>query len=76
MQNPLTLDLHLDLHLLPRDIRQREMDPTQRQLDAKPLDCGLGSRCGSFTFVHDLEASTKTLLDPIHREVDAKPNNL
>ena len=33
---------------------QIEKDPTQRQLDAKPLDYGLGSRSGSFAFVHDL----------------------
>ena len=59
----------------PRDARQTEMDPTQRQPDAKSLNCGLGSRSKSFAFVHDLKARTRTLLDSMHRKVDAKPNS-
>ena len=52
------------------------MDLIQRQFVVKPLDCGFGSKSRSFTFVHDLKADTRTLLDPMHREMDAKPNNL
>ena len=43
------------------DARQIEMDLIQWQLNAKALDCGLGYRFGSFSFIHDLEAGTKTL---------------
>ena len=57
-------------------MRQTEMDPTQRQLDAKSLDWDLESRFGSFAFVHDLKAGTKILLDFMHRKVNAKPGNL
>ena len=52
------------------------MNPIQKQLDAKPLDWGLGLGFGSFTFVHGLEANTRTVVDPMHREVNAKFNNL
>ena len=60
----------------PTDAWQAETDPVQRQFNAKPLDCGLASRSKSFAFVHDLEAGTRSLLGSMHREVDAKSNNL
>ena len=58
------------------DAWQIEMDPIQRQLNAKPLDCGLGSIFRSFAIVQDLDVDTTTLLDSMHKEVDAKSNNL
>ena len=52
------------------------MNPIQRQLDAKSPDCNLEFRSRSFVFVHDLEIGSRTLLDSMHREVDAKSSNL
>ena len=52
------------------------MDPIQRQLNEKSLDYGLGSRSGSFAFIFDLDVGTRNLLDPMHKEVDAKSKNL